>query len=260
MGKHSFIDMNEVKSARRVLEILQFFAASRAPASLSQISTALGFPKSSCLALLDTLEEDGYACQTKGRYYLTRRWLNEAEAVSAHDQITAMTKPVLERLSKRLQETLILAQRSALHVVYLDVVEPVRIVRFAAHVGQTKPMHASASGHALLGLMPLSERTRLVERLPLDAYTDKTLTDRVSLLAAVEKGIRRGWHVNLAEHQADTLSVAVPLVLYGTPLALVVGAPMSRAVKRVDEIGAALVEGSRILTESTLTPVPSAEE
>ena len=73
---------NDVKSARRVLDILQFFAQIRAPATLSQISAGLDIPKSSCLALLDTLEGDGYAHQTAGRYYLTRRWLNEARVVA----------------------------------------------------------------------------------------------------------------------------------------------------------------------------------
>lgn len=246
--------MNEVKSAKRVLEILQFFAASQAPASLSQISGTLGFPKSSCLALLDTLEADGYAYQTSGRYYLTRRWLSEAELVAAHDQTAARVRPVLEQLRAQLQETLILAQRSGERVLYLDVAEAERTVRFAAQVGQTKPLHASASGRALLALMPPSERALLVERLQLEAYTAKTLTDRASLLQAIEQGKRRGWHANLGEHQADTLSIAAPLVLHGMGFALVVGAPMGRASKRIDEIGQALAAASRSLTQSIEPP------
>ncbi|MCJ0762496.1 IclR family transcriptional regulator [Variovorax terrae] len=256
------MSMNEVKSAKRVLEILQFFAASQAPASLSQISAALGFPKSSCLALLDTLEAEGYAYQASGRYYLTRRWLNEAELVAAHDQVAARIRPVLEQLRAQLQETLILAQRSGDRVMYLDVAEADRTVRFAAHVGQTKPLHASASGRALLGLMPLPERTRLVDRLRLEAYTGTTVIDRASLLEVIEQGNRRGWHANLAEHQADTLSVAAPLVLHGMAFSLVVGAPMGRSGERVDEIGQALAAASRSLAQSIEPPrtTPSTKE
>lgn len=252
------MSLNEVKSAKRILEILQFFAATQAPASLTQLSAALGFPKSSCLALLDTLEADGYAYQTNGRYYLTRRWLNEAEIVSSHDQIALRVRPVLEQLREQLLETLILAQRSEDRVIYLDVAEPERIVRFAARVGQTKPLHASASGRALLGLMPVLERTRLVAQLPLNMYTDSTLTKQPALLEAIEQGNRRGWHVNLGEHQADTLSVAVPLVLHGVSLALVVGAPLSRAIERIDQIGEALSHASFSLAQRNETFKPPA--
>lgn len=239
------MSVNDVKSAKRVLEILQFFAAAKAPASLSQVSVALGFPKPSCLALLATLEANGYAFQINGRYYLTRRWLNESQAVSAHDQLVLRLRPVLEQLRTRLGETLILAQRAGDRALYLDVAEAQQVVRFSAHAGQSKPLHASASGRALLGLMPLAERQAFVARLTLDAYTDVTPTSAEALLRSVAAGNRRGWHVNRGEHQADTLSVAAPLLLHGMPLALVVGAPMGRAAARAEEIGQALAAAAR---------------
>ncbi|RIJ03410.1 IclR family transcriptional regulator [Achromobacter sp. K91] len=248
---------NDVKSARRVLDILQFFAATRAPATLSQLSAGLGIPKSSCLALLDTLEGDGYAHQTAGRYYLTRRWLNEARTVAEHDQLTTRIRPTLEALRDELDETLILAQRSGDQVVYLDVAEPERIVRFTARVGQQKPLHASASGRALLGAMPPAEREALVARLPLDRYTSKTVKTHKQLLQLIDSEARRGWHVNLAEHQADTLSVAAPLVLYGAVLALVVGAPLDRSASRADLIGQTLRAAGRELTQRLDSPAPA---
>ena len=59
--------MNDVKSAKRVLDILRFFSEERAPASLARLSSALAFPKSSCLALMETLVAEGYAYQSDGR-------------------------------------------------------------------------------------------------------------------------------------------------------------------------------------------------
>ncbi|MGE8317743.1 MAG: IclR family transcriptional regulator [Comamonas sp.] len=238
---------NDVKSAKRVLEILQFFATTQMPASLTQVSAALDIPKSSCLALFDTLEGDGYAHQVAGRYYLTRRWLNEAQAVAEHDQLIMRIRPALETLRNELGETLILAKRSGEQVIYLDVAEPDRIVRFTAKVGQFKPLHASASGRALLGTLPSDEREALVSRLALDRYTDQTLQTPRKLLALIEAETRQGWHVNLGEHQADTLSVAAPLVLYGTALALVVGAPLDRAGTKADAIGQTLLAASQQL-------------
>jgi len=237
----------DVKSARRVLQILHFFAERKAPATLSEIAATLGFPKSSALGLLDTLESEGYAHQSSNGYYLTRRWLIEAQNVVEHDQLTQRIRPVLERLASELGETLILAQRAGMRVVYLDVVEPDRIVRFTANVGQTKPIHAAASGRALLAGMAEPERNKLIERLPLDRYTDQTVTSTERLRKVLELEIRQGWHVNLGEHQSDTLSVAAPLDLYGVQYAVVVGAPLERAKERAEHIGRTLVSSCELL-------------
>ncbi|MBX6317584.1 IclR family transcriptional regulator [Pigmentiphaga sp.] len=241
------MNTNDVRSARRLLTILQYFAQTRTPASLSQVSTALDIPKSDCMALFDALEEEGYAHQSGGRYYLTRRWFDEASAIAEHDQLTERVRPVLDTLRENLRETLILAQRSGDQVVYLQVAEPERIVRFTARPGERKPLHAAASGRALLHAMAPAEREALIERLRLVRYTERTPATREQLRKALQDGIARGYHVNFGEHQPDTLSVAVPVVLFDTPYALAVGAPLERAKPQVEEIGKLLREAAREL-------------
>jgi IclR family acetate operon transcriptional repressor len=236
--------MSEVKSAKRVLEILRFFVQEKSPASLARISSALSFPKSSCLALLETLMAEGYAYQADGRYYLTSRWLHEAQVVAEHDQLAPRLRPTLERLRQSLGETVILAKLAGTRVLYLDVVEADHVLRFSAHVGQGKAVHASASGRALLSTLPPDELAALARTIDYQAFTAHTLTDPRALIAAVERGRQRGWHVNLSEHQADTVSVAVPVQLHGVTVALVVGAPTSRAAERIDDIGQALAQAA----------------
>ena len=248
------MSVNEVKSAKRVLEIVQFFAEERSPATLSQLAAALGFPKSSCLALLETLEADGWAYQIGGRYYLTRRWLNESRVIAEHDPFTATIRPVLEELQAELGETLILAHRLGDRVVYLEVSEPARVVRFSARVGETKPLHAAASGRALLGAMDVEARREIASRLTFKRYTEATLANATALLDKVEQEAARGWHVNFGEHQADTLSVAAPLVMYGEPFALVVGAPMFRAGAAADRIGQTLAATCRTVVRGIASP------
>ncbi|MBX3642649.1 MAG: IclR family transcriptional regulator [Rubrivivax sp.] len=242
--------MSEVKSAKRVLEILRFFAQERSPASLARVSAALSFPKSSCLALLETLMAEGYAYQVDGRYYLTARWLHEAEAVTAHDPLAQRLRPVLEKLQQTLGETVILAKLAGTKVVYLDVVEADHVLRFSAHVGQVKPAHASASGRALLSVLPDAEIGALTRAMDFERFTAATLTSPAALLELIGEGRRRGWHVNLGEFEADTLSVAVPARVGGVPVAFVVGAPMSRAAKHVDRIGRELARATANLRES----------
>jgi len=232
--------MNDVKSAKRVLDILRFFSEEKAPASLARLSSALNFPKSSCLALMDTLVAEGYAYQFDGRYYLTGRWLRESEAVARHDHIAIRCRPTLQRLRDELGETVLLAQLAQKKVVYLDVIEAAHVLRFTGFTGQRKPIHASASGRALLGALPDPDARRIAESLEYEKYTPNTLNTAASLLKAAAEGRDRGWHVNVGEHQSDTISIAVPLVLDGATLALVVGAPANRLKNKLDKTGAAL--------------------
>jgi len=111
---------------------------------------------------------------------------------------------------------------------------------------------------ALLGAMAPAEREALASRLSLDRYTSQTVKTHKQLLRLIASEAERGWHVNLAEHQADTLSVAAPLVLYGTVLALVVGAPLDRSAAKADAIGQTLLAASRQLAQRIDTPAPLA--
>lgn len=240
--------MNEVKSAKRVLDILRFFAEEKAPASLARVASALGLPKSSCLALFDTLTTEGYAYQLDGRYYLTGRWAREAQIVAAHDHLAARCRPMLERLQRELNETVILAQLAGDQVVYLDAIEAERVLRFSAHAGQLKPVHASASGRALLSQLPAQQLKELLSTLNYRRYTPATPGNSRELLTAIAQGRERGWHVNLGEHQSDTISIGVPASLHGTVVALVVGAPMARIKDNIDEVGAALARAAAELT------------
>ena len=233
-----------VKSALRVLTILEYFAAARKPATLSQMSRQLELPKSSCLALLDTLLQSGYLCWLgkDGGYYPTRRWLDLAEVITRSDTILALTAPALAAICEATSETAILAKREGRHVLYMAVVEPPQVLRFAAHAGQIKPLHGGASGRALLALLPPEERAALIPQLDRKRFTPATTVKPQEIDQAVQAGIARGWHVAIAEFQADTAAIAAGFRHGAGEYALVVGAPKQRVVHRVHEIGRILAK------------------
>ena len=149
----TFAARGPVKSAQRVLEILDYFASTRAPATLSALSSALELPKSSCLALIATLHVSGYLYEVKPGvgYYPTRRWLDRATGITASDPLATKMRPVMLALSEETGETIILGKRAGDRVIYIEVVESSQTLRYAAVAGQFKPLHGTASGKALLG-------------------------------------------------------------------------------------------------------------
>jgi predicted transcriptional regulator len=60
-------DRPTVKSARRVLEILEFFAQGRREATVMEVADALAYPQSSTTALLSSLATLGYLRQDVAR-------------------------------------------------------------------------------------------------------------------------------------------------------------------------------------------------
>ncbi len=240
-----------VKSALRVLTVLEHFARSSRPATLAQLSKQLELPKSSCFALLETLRQAGYMYwlgKDQG-YYPTRRWRDLGDRISRQDPVLALVAPVLAELRDQLAETAILAKREGMEALYLDVAEPTQVLRFAAHAGQLKPLHSAASGRAMLGLMPEAERRSLVEKLDLQRYSTTTLVDAEAVLEEIAAGERRGWHIAVGEYRSDTTAIAAGFRLGGEEYALIVGAPINRVAERHAEIGNLLHRYARQLME-----------
>lgn len=240
-----------VKSALRVLTVLEYFAGTSKPATLALLSKQLDLPKSSCFALLETLRQAGYMYwlgKDRG-YYPTRRWRDLGERISSQDPILALASPVLAELRDQLAETAILAKRDGVEVLYLDVAEPTQVLRFAAHAGQRKPVHSAASGRAMLALMDPATRHALIAQLELQHYSPATLVDPRAIEEQVEYGARLGWHVVIGEYRSDTTAIAVGFRFGGEEYAFVIGAPIQRIADRHDEIGALLLQYAQAVSE-----------
>jgi len=244
-------DRSNVKSAQRVLDILQLFAERRRPATLADLSRELDLPKSSCLALLQTLQSNGflYQFETDGSYYPTGKWLTSAHSIATHDPVVPRARPVLEKIHASSGETVCLAKRSHFNVVYLDVVESNQLLRYAAEAGQARPLHCSASGQALMAGMEAGERDALIARLSLEKVAAHTITSHAALSRKVIAGAARGWVSNIGEYRADTAGVAVPVPMNGNIYAVVVAAPSHRLEGVIERTAKMLIAACKPLAD-----------
>lgn len=242
-----------VKSALRTLQILEVFSDAKQPLMLSELARRLDAPKSSCLALLETLTERGYLYRSSdGSYYPTGRWLSHARRIAEHDPVAAQVHASLERLRERTGETAIDAVLAGDQSIYLDVVESTELIRFSARIGDVKPLHTSASGRALMGTLDDATCQELVARLPLDGSSARAgargKAHKLARTIAEER--QRGWSANIGEHRPDVISVAAGLDVNGTAHALVIAGPFHRVIERVDDIGAMLQREAQRLSQS----------
>lgn len=219
-----------VKTAVRTLDLIETFASARKPLALSELARALGAPVSSCFGLVRTLEARGflYAVGPHRGFYPTKRLLQRAQAIAAHDPVAERVGPVLSALRDETGETVLLGKLQRAQVVYLEIFEGTQSIRYTASSGDLKPLHASAMGKALLAGLPESDRHRLIENIELAAITPATITDRVRLLAHVEEGRRRGWQMTNGENVGDVMAIAVTIPLAGESYGIAVAGPVHR--------------------------------
>jgi IclR family acetate operon transcriptional repressor len=241
-----------VKSARRVLDILSYYGKRRAPAGLAAISRDLNLPKSSCLALIDTLQRTGflYLVNADEGYYPTRRWLELAQLIALHDPLLSRVRPFMEDLCSQVGETVILGRRDASRVVYMDVVESRETLRCTAVPGQIKPLHGTASGKALLSTLSPEELRLTIKSIDLVAITPRTITDAEQLENEVLAGCRRGWHVSRGENDPAVIAIAAPVKLGGEQFVLVAAGPLQRVEGRESSVGQRLMKTCRKLEAS----------
>jgi DNA-binding IclR family transcriptional regulator len=232
-----------VKTALRVIEIIETYARERRALPLSELARLLGVPVSSCLALIRTLVDLGYLYETGRRqgYYPTGRLLAMAQRIAAADPVLDRVYPTLLELREATRETIVFAKLSTEgKVVYLEVLDSPHTIRYAPVAGEFREAHANSLGKALLSVMDPTARHALLKRYPLTRYNDRTLTTIKAIEADLTASRERGWFMNLGESIPDVCALAWPLTLSGETYAISVGGPVYRLEPRQEECASVL--------------------
>ena len=233
-----------VKTAGRTLDLFEAFAREGKPLSLSQLARAIDAPVSSCFGIVRTLEARGYLYEVKARggFYPTRLLFEQARVIASHDPLAERFVPLLEKLRDQTGETVLLSKRLDRQAVYLVVLDSLHSIRYSPKVGEFRPLHASASGKALLGSLTPVLRNEMLSGMKLPRVTSRTITSRATLEADLEQGRARGWYVTHGETVADLMAVAVAVTLSGETYSVALAGPMHRMDSALKRYAKLLVE------------------
>lgn len=220
----------DLKSELRVLGLFEAFAAAGHPMQVSELAERLGAPLSSCFKLVRAIEERGYlyAPRARGALYPTRRLHDLGRAILERDPISARIRGRLVALRDVVGETVCLGVRRGNDVVFLEVVESPHPIRFNLGVGDTRSLHANATGKAILSTLPPAELRRALDELTYERHSASTLTSAGALAEDIERSRERGWYVNAGEAVADAMAIAVPVRIGGDGYGLGIVGPTYR--------------------------------
>lgn len=252
-------DVRPVKSADRTLDLLEKLASATSPQSLGDLARALPIPKSSLHGLLRTLERRQWVeCDDSGvRFRLGVRALQLTASHLAHDREMRVMRAVMDQIWDETGETVQLARLAGAEIVYIAQLPARHPVRLVSAVGERLPAHATALGKALLSARGEEELDTIL-RGPLPALTEKTLTGREELEAALRTARESGVAWDEEEAAQGLVCAATVVPAQGSPThAISVSVPtfrLSEALKR--RIPALLLESAEQLSEQLGGPRP----
>jgi DNA-binding IclR family transcriptional regulator len=141
-----------VKSADRVLAILELLAAGQRRYSLSEIGHELDIPLSSLHGILRTMQRRRWleVDETNTRFGVGPQALLVGSSYPRSDPLVARADPVLDWLSERTGETVHYGRLEGTFIIYLAKRESRYQLRIYTAVGKRIPAHAASLGKAIL--------------------------------------------------------------------------------------------------------------
>ncbi|WP_395246025.1 IclR family transcriptional regulator [Agromyces sp. MMS24-K17] len=143
-------------AADQVLRILAHLASQRGPAPAATIASALGLPRSTTYQLLAVLAERGFVVHLpeERRYGLGVAAFELSSGFSRQQPLTRLGRPLVAALVDRLGESGHLAVLHGRDVLYLVEERAPRRPSLVSDVGVRLPAHLTATGRAMLAVLP----------------------------------------------------------------------------------------------------------
>jgi DNA-binding IclR family transcriptional regulator len=245
--------MDGMTSVEKAVDVLFHLHGEAAPVGVTELSRALGLPKSSAHRLLTSLARRGLVERDeRGRYAPGFALVALGLGAVDRDPLVTAARAVMQREAAALGETVFLVGSRAGTLVVLDKAEGGGFLRASPHVGSEVPLHATAVGKLFLAFGGAAALPGRLER-----FTESTPTRRADLDAAVAQARRDGFAHSREEWIAGLSVIAAPVRVRGRMWgALAVGASpprleagnlaeITQSVRAAADRVAAILEGTR---------------
>lgn len=216
----------------RAISALEIIVRADRPVSLTEVMAEVDLPKPTVYRILALLEHSGMLLREPDgkRYTVGPRLARFGTEILMNSSVRGSRHAILQRLVDELGETCNFTMLDGSEVVYLDRVETVSPLRMNLQPGSRVPLHCTASGKLFLAMLSRARRAKLLDHLPLQRHTERTIVDRGKLELELEHIRRRKTSTDNEEYLAGLICVAVPVLSPdGKPCASVaVHAPIAR--------------------------------
>jgi DNA-binding IclR family transcriptional regulator len=235
-------DTAGVKSATRVLALLELFDRLERPASVTEIAREMGIPQSSTSMLVNSLIDRGYLTalpdrrvQPTPRVSMLGRWVDER---ITDGRVTRLMRDLGEETG----ETILLGIASDIHVLYIAVIPATRAMRLHIPAGTRRPIADSGMGLMLLSAMDDAEIFRRIARAAQAREPDAATLVPDDIMAEIT-AIRATGHALSASRivpGAGIVCTLLPTADRSQPMAIGIGGQAFEVVAREEAFASLL--------------------
>ena len=234
----------------RSLDILELFTDGRESVSAPEVVRELDLPRTSAHELLHTLESRQYLHRhpdVPGRYPLGIQLFRLGSAYTDQLDVPKVGQRIARELVERCNETAHVAVLDQRHIVYIAKVDSSHAVRMVSSLGRRLPAHCTALGKVLLSSLPQDELAARLQASPLEALSERSITEVPLLLDELAQVRLTGSAVEVCEANPDVCCVAAPVRdrTRQVVAALSISVPLHRwSDERAEELRSLVTEGA----------------
>lgn len=212
-------------SVKKAFDILKVISTSRGGIRLNEIAKTLDIAKSTVHGIISILEEIGAVRKDSStrKYGLGLTLFELGRKAYSQVDLREVSRPVMENLMNRIQETVFLGTLSGDHeaILVLDVVECSHDMKITSPVGTTLSLFAAAPGKAIMANMNEDLIMEIIKRKGLQKFTENSITDPVILMDEIKKVRENGYAMDFEEYMPGVRAVAAPINVEDHPIAAI---------------------------------------
>jgi IclR family transcriptional regulator, pca regulon regulatory protein len=229
----------QVKSAGRVLDVLELFGELRAVLGVSDVARRLAIPKSSAQGLLLTLAGRGYLEREGSAYALAGPLQEQGWTGGSRARLLRLAQPVMDGMARESGESVFLGVMTAnLDIQYIAKATSAAELRYDASLAHRRPAYCTTIGMVILANSDPAARDRFFSRVKLRRLTERTPTDAAVLRRLLVRVARLGYAELRDTNQPGVSGVSAPVFGGdgGVIAGLNLGAPSARFVESRDRL------------------------
>jgi DNA-binding IclR family transcriptional regulator len=203
------------QSPTRVLYILDALARAGGDLSMAELAELTRIPEATLQRTIQLLVDEGYVLKDASRQRLQvgARSLELANAITTNVPFAPIVRTILREIASLTGETAVLYRylQDRGQAAAMAYHESGRELQYEVSIGELKPLHAGASGKAILAFLEPATRVDILARRGLAALTDRTVTDPAILERELD-GIRKvGFAISRGEYVVGAVGIAAPV-------------------------------------------------
>jgi DNA-binding IclR family transcriptional regulator len=201
-----------VPSVLRAGRILDALASGPPRATLATLSIGLGIPRSSTLAICNSLVETGLLLRdSDGHYRLGPQTLELSRAFLSQTDFQSEFQRAVPELDVLPEQTLVCAVLRDRDVVYVGRRPGTSPLGVNYEIGMRLPAHCTATGLAMLSMLPEARVAELYADAEFERLTDSSIASLEELRKRLSAVRKKGYAVDDGETVRGMICIGVPV-------------------------------------------------